>query len=573
MKKAISCSIFLICFWLLYIGQMRLTNIVATKPSGEVVTDLSTTLLSQSNRVLGGNWVFDFQFMRPRFLLGFNSLNAGCIVTLLINEQTLKADTGHCLSSEQISQHIELSSNVTGEVNSGTISGYNQKGSFGFLLMPDIYDPSVLFLFLLFTISFGYLVSQYLLEFGTAASKYIGLVFALGAFIRAWAIFCAHPLEGFLISDMNMYFTRADQLMAGIYNSKLFFQPIGYSLFSAALRVLDNGQWFYVKLAHLMLSIATLWFSWRASEILFGRVVARVSLLLLAIAPPLWTLATFHLAETLYTFLIALLFYFIVRNSNQGHWRFAAGSGLSFALGFFVKGTLSFFFPVYLLWNFWTQPKNIRLRNSLIIASSALMIALLHGYASYQMIGKFKLGADAGGLNFIEGKCPSKHNFAPDGESWLSPLFGYLKETQKKTWSRPFTDQSFYWQEGLKCISENPSVLLSSARYVYYLFWGNPLWPASYSVFGPAEQLWEWFFALFLGPLFFVCLLQIALSPKRPEFALVLMSLGLFLTVYIFKSEYRFRVPFDVFIIPMALHALFLLWQKVKIVLVARKNQ
>ncbi len=36
----------------------------------------------------------------------------------------------------------------------------------------------------------------------------------------------------------------------------------------------------------------------------------------------------------------------------------------------------------------------------------------------------------------------------------------------------------------------------------------------------------------------------------------MLPVLSLFLLVYIFKSEIRYRIPFDVFVVPMALKAL-----------------
>ena len=69
---------------------------------------------------------------------------------------------------------------------------------------------------------------------------------------------------------------------------------------------------------------------------------------------------------------------------------------------------------------------------------------ILHGVLTYRTIGVFRMSSLAGGLNFIEGKCPSKRNTDPTGSTWLSPIYAQLDMTSAKLWDRPFTDSGYY---------------------------------------------------------------------------------------------------------------------------------
>jgi hypothetical protein len=277
-------------------------------------------------------------------------------------------------------------------------------------------------------------------------------------------------------------------------------------------------------------------------------------------------LASFALAETLYTFLVTLLVWCAVRWAETSSSRFAVATGLAFAAGFYVKASAA---PFPLLLAGWTIARLRTDRQALVrgIAQLAVMgvaassVVLLHGSWADAKYGRFKLGADAGALNFIEGKCPAKRNYDSTGRSYMSPLFYWLGETREKRWDAPFLDTSYYWREGWKCVRESPAVLATSGRYVYYLFAGNPLWPLQFPVVHPAERAYETWFSLAIVPLFALGMAAALRRWRTPIAVPALIYLALFVTVWIFKSELRLRVPFDAITMIYASYGAAIAWR------------
>ena len=372
-----------------------------------------------------------------------------------------------------------------------------------------------------------------------------GVLLFLNVILTTWVVFFLHPMETAIYSDMNEYVYRADQITNGLYDLNHFFQPIGYSLWIACFRYIDGGGWELLKLSHVLLVLLSVYFGWQTARLLLPAKWDIGVLFLLSFNMQWVQLASYALSETLYTFLITLLLWSTVRWAKYSRSRDAVMVGLLFGLGFFVKGAAVFFPPILLLWGMirvtrYKLSLHPTLTQLLVMGACAMVIAVAHGTYSQITYGQFKLGADAGGLNFIEGKCPAKHNFDNTGYSWLSPLHLYLGETEQKHWDIPFSDQAYYWSQGWGCIKENPVVVLTSLRYIYYLFAGNPLWPN-------AEQgkYYEAWFTVVILPLFIIGLLVACRQWDKPIIVPALLLLSLFLVAWIFKSELRFRVPFD----------------------------
>jgi len=227
--------------------------------------------------------------------------------------------------------------------------------------------------------------------------------------------------------------------------------------------------------------------------------------------------------------------------------------GIAFITAFYVKGQHAFLLPLFLAGLFILKKKN--LRYSLMISVIVIAGMTAHWSWSYSKTGVGKISADTGGLNFVEGKCPSKKNTDPETNiTWWSPLYHSLHMSEHKRWDRPFSNSSYYMKEGLKCIAKNPWVMIQSLESVPFLFFGNSLWPTNWQPFGEKVRLYEVMFVFFAIPGILIFFLWASLH-KRSEDILIwgLPVLSLFLCVYIFKSEIRYRIPFDVFIIPMAL--------------------
>jgi len=363
-------------------------------------------------------------------------------------------------------------------------------------------------------------------------------------------VFHVHPPETAVFSDMGGYVQRAFEITHGHFDPIHFFQPIGYSLWIALCRWAAGGGWWLLKLSHVALVSSSIYLGWRTARRLLPRRFDLLALFLMCIHFQWIALASFALSETLFTFFVTLLMWSAVAWSAKPTLRLAALVGVAFAAGFYVKGSAAAFPPLLVAWAIARAlPATASLRrlapHFVVMGSAAIFVAGLHGAFAYAKYGQFKLGADAGGLNFVEGKCPSKHNFDSAGYHWLSPLFAYLGETESKHWPVPFSNQSYYWREGWKCVHADPAVLLTSFRYVYYLFAGNPLWPVEDRRSHVEERVYETFFARVVVPFFVVGIIAALCRWRTPLAVPALIYLALFVTAWLFKSELRFRVPFD----------------------------
>jgi hypothetical protein len=268
-------------------------------------------------------------------------------------------------------------------------------------------------------------------------------------------------------------------------------------------------------------------------------------------------LSTVSLPETTFAFLLAALLCVTLRLLEGRSPGWAALWGLVFISAFFVKASHGFFGPMFLLgvlaWRRWSRETihRIAVPISLVVGAGLL----LHGMVTYRTIGRFQMVSSEGGLNFVEGKCPSKQNIDSTGARWFSPLFAQLGMTEQKEWDAPFTDSDYFIRQGLECIAENPLVLVTSLEGIPFLFVGNALWPATRFTTAAYTRLYDGVFGLWL-------VIGIAIALRRllplrddtyPTFIAWMLPLAaLCLCVYVFKSEIRFRVPFDVVLIPAA---------------------
>ena len=384
----------------------------------------------------------------------------------------------------------------------------------------------------------------------------VTLLLFLAFAVRVAAI-AAHPISSSMYSDMDNYRQIADSVLAGEWKQSHFLPAIGFALILAVFKRLFTNWADALAVYHVILSTATVWLVWKCATRAFGEKVGILSLLVAAIHVPWIVLSTVALSETTFTFLMAALVWASLETVERPTLRWSALWGLIFVVAFWVKGTHAFLGPMFLLgvlaWRRWSRDAiaTIALPVSLVVGAGLIA----HGTLSYDTTGTFRISAAAGGLNFVEGKCPSKRNYDSTGFTWLSPVYAQLGMTSSKIWDRPFTDSSYFMKEGLKCIGRDPLVLVQSFEGIPFLFVGNFLWPSTH--FNSAG--WIRLYELFSGPFLMggVALWLLARWPWRrerwPELIVWAVPFAaLCLCVYIFKSEIRFRVPFDVWLIPMA---------------------
>ena len=377
------------------------------------------------------------------------------------------------------------------------------------------------------------------------------------AFLFRLAAVYIHPIGYSLYSDMGNYTLIADLLLAGEWTPRVFFQPVGYPLILSVFKRVFGNWMTALGLFHVLLSTATVALVWHAARKSFGTLVGWLAFAVATFHISWVVLATVAMPETTFTFLLASLMCVTLQLLERRSAGWAALWGLVFITAFFVKGSHGFFGPMFLLgvltWQRWSRDAIVRVAVpvSLVVGTGLL----LHGAFTYRTTGRFQMISSEGGLNFVEGHCPAKQNFDSTGHGWYSPLYGQLGRTQRKDWYVPFTDSDYFMQQGLQCIADDPAVLVTSLESVPFLFVGNTLWPAIEFSTAPYTKLYDLFFGPFLVVGLVVCLrallpLGADTYPKFITFMLPLAALAL--CVYVFKSEIRFRVPFDVWLIPAA---------------------
>jgi 4-amino-4-deoxy-L-arabinose transferase-like glycosyltransferase len=389
------------------------------------------------------------------------------------------------------------------------------------------------------------------MKFSSVEKSYIKWMLFIAFVLRFWAVMIAHPAEYEITSDMAVYYYRGQEILAGKYDVNQLFQPLGFTLWSMWMRAL--GGWTLLKWSQIFISMVTVVITFLFAKKIFGKTASLIALTLACLHTPWIFLSSFHLSENIFAFTIMLLLVAttFALETWSSLWFF--GAGLSFALAFYFKGTLALFIPFFTAWMFWTYRDRWRdvFKKLSFMAVGCMMLVGPHLFWTAQHYGRPYLGPTAGGLNFVEGKCPSKNNIDSLGISWQSPLFGALNEIVTKKWDRPFADENYYWREGFKCVQENPVILLVSFRYIYHLFFGNNLWPVGHTPMRLVDTPWTDFFDFILLPLCLWGLILLRKSKRPDQIVMSLMIISVFAIVWVFKSENRFRVPFD---------GLFLLW-------------
>lgn len=334
-----------------------------------------------------------------------------------------------------------------------------------------------------------------------------------------------------------------------------FFQPIGLPYIIHLLQKFFGDWTEPLAILQAITSTITLYLIWKVSCESWGKKVANWALLVGTFHIPWIIFNGFGLSESLYTFGLSVLLYvsyrLVKRSSQSTNWGYTWG--LVFMLTFLIKGNHAFYGPLFILSLILVYRSISTLRSILAMGIVVGAGLILHGTLAYKTTGKFLMTPTAGGLNFVEGKCPNKRNIDSRGILWVSPLYVQLGIQTEKHWPEPFNNSSYFMREGVKCIKENPLVLIQSIEGIFFLFMGNYLWPVSELEFSPFVRLYELIFAFFVLPGLIVYGVQLWKTKNSEEFLVwVVPIISIFLCVYIFKSEIRFRMPFDIFFIPVA---------------------
>lgn len=183
------------------------------------------------------------------------------------------------------------------------------------------------------------------------------LLFALGLRLLLWSQPLHQPAN-----DEVEYIAVAQDLLAGcgwvFYESYHWLRAPLYPLFLAGSLWLAGGDLHRAALPNILLSVATIYLSYRLTTALFSR---RAGLVAAAILAVLWTHVTFaslYMAETLFVLLLTGSFLCLTlayrqrmaSDATQSNWRWLLAAGVLLGLAILTRSVAWLFLPIIALW-------------------------------------------------------------------------------------------------------------------------------------------------------------------------------------------------------------------------------
>lgn len=189
---------------------------------------------------------------------------------------------------------------------------------------------------------------------------------------------------------------------------------------------------------------------------------------------PLYYFSLLSIPESLFTLILTSIFYILI--SKKFNLKSSLLIGLLLATGFIIKPiTLS----LILLLMPWIAVKILKEKSQfkhlfITIVTFSLLYILSAGLNYNFDKNKAFIVSGNGGVNFTMAWCKAKrisYNLANGESRWFAPpVFQERSELQELTYNVPFRDQIFYYNEGLKCLKENPERLIANIFYVLHIF-------------------------------------------------------------------------------------------------------
>lgn len=389
---------------------------------------------------------------------------------------------------------------------------------------------------------------------------YAASILVLAAWLRWAFVFHLHRPDAHIYSDMADYALTADTKL--LERGRTIFFPPGFKpgLFYAWLvfslkffeQTLHMPKWEGFSLMQVLLSVASVILIWRASRKWFDASTSLIVLTLCAFHLPFILYTGFILAETLQVFLLALLLFLITKFRFPWTKFSSATLGTLWALASFVKSQTLFFFPIAL----WSTLRRKTLATWIPFACAAAIVIAAHSLAFHPPKGKWSVVPSVGALDFVHFACYNCRSITgtDGGVANPNPPLVDQPETYRCAYNHSIQDSFFFIGEGLKCLSKSPGRLLRNLFFPVHLFLGNEAWPGYGETLKLLGDLYQYLYVLILFPGLLMGFLR-SLSRPISGRSKLLFALGwsaILPYFFILEPEVRFRVPFDVILICIA---------------------
>lgn len=215
-------------------------------------------------------------------------------------------------------------------------------------------------------------------------------ILILALLLRIGVVF-AFPMHVVRV-DADGYVLGAQRLLAGggyaYGNGSGLLVPPLYPIFLAGVFALFGSSLLAARLVQALLVVASYSLIYVIAKGLFNSEVGLMALFLSSFYPALIPWHGFLLTETLYTFTIALFFFFLYRLSQELTWYDALLCGLSLGLTLLTREIL-LFFPILLAPVLFTKvPWHKAIGQAALVLVGALLVLTPWLWRNYQMTGK-----------------------------------------------------------------------------------------------------------------------------------------------------------------------------------------
>ena len=398
--------------------------------------------------------------------------------------------------------------------------------------------------------------------------------FAVAGVLSAIWFFKVQPMASFMWSDMATYMGLASNIRREFFPLRDTFYPPGYSLLNVFILNAGLDSLTLMPLLHWISFLLGIALTTASCRRIYGGRVAYVCAWILALHFPFYSAFSYFMPECFFFLILSGLFFMTARPLARISQRRWLGIGLLLGVALWFKGLAVYSAPLWCLAiSGGTKPVSTKLKNCICLTLGFGVALLALGFFYRSMYHVRRYVPANGALNFVEGKCPSKRNHDSEGYWFHSPLNAQLERNTTKYWDAPFYDDAYYWRQGWKCVKNEPSLIFTELKEIYYLFFENVIWPGDAAPYAPLTR----FTCAFFSSAFW-CILAIALFLLRSKFldllhhSVVVPVGGLFISVWFTHSEMRYRVPFDGFLIALVSACLVLGIARARSIQAQRRN-
>jgi 4-amino-4-deoxy-L-arabinose transferase-like glycosyltransferase len=379
--------------------------------------------------------------------------------------------------------------------------------------------------------------------------KVIVAIFILAVIVRLLhALTVTHSP---LITDAKEYDTLGVQLSEGkgyvdTFGEPTAYRPPVYPLFLAAIYSIAGHNLTWVRFAQALLGAGICVLTYLVATIIFNNKIAVLSGVICIFYPPLILSTSQILTETLFTFLLLLGIFFLIKTETCTPLTI---TGIIFGLALLTRPFLLFFIPFLLYWVMLNSNYNT-LKSITLLCVGLFFILFSWTARNYLELDSFVPFANVGGLTLYNSYVVPQKGFGYNSLEGIKDEYYEIKEETERS--------KYLFEKSAEYIKENPLEILKLtftklALFVYPFdgYWYSISFGSKYNIF--------W------GITFCFCWLGIVINFSEMDInqkLLLFLFISFLIGTMVFYGSPRFRLPIEPLLICYAASGIVFLYEK-----------